>query len=1426
MKKLMTAILMLCSIGITLSLKAQCILDAGTDATIICGETVPLNAESNWQLLSSGTSKHLSALYFTSSTTGYFAGDSGIVLKTINQGNSFSTLNTGTYVNLRSIKFIGSNLGFSVGEQGTILKTTNAGANFASLTSGTTNNLEDVFFTSATIGYAVGYAGTVLKTIDGGSTWTSLSTGYSYNFNTVFFTDSLTGFVGGYGGGILKTTNGGATWTQQFYFNYCNITSIWFNTATTGYASGVAGSGFILKTTDAGATWVNLPYSAAYGKLFFSTPTTGYIASGNIYKTNNGFTTLKQAPNAPFIGTRAIFFPSETVGFTAGFGGAIYRQWAPDSVRWWPALGLSDSTLSNPIARPAESTNYFVSAKVNGCILTSNVTITVNPLTLNAGKIKSVTCGDTTHLNAIVNYTGSIPLSFKWSPSTGLNNDTLQNPYCVLYSNAIYIAKATSSNGCVASDTLTIYQNFSVKVGSDRSIYCSKETQLSIQVEWIKGNSGTLETLKSIYFTSTDTGFASSSNSLFTTYNAGITWNAKSFGANYLVNKVFFRNSQIGFASAFNSLSMSGTVLKTTNGGNTWSAQTLGGNYNVPAIWFTNDYTGYAIANPGKILRTLNGGSSWLIVNTGSSYALNNIYFTSTTTGYAVGTMGTILKTTNAGLSWSPQSSGVTNELTAIYFISADTGYVVGNTNTFLKTTNGGATWTSIPVNTSTLVWYNLNDVYFTNANIGYAASSYTWMYGIQNPSGTIFKTTNAGATWERMYADSSYPIYAIYFNASGQGFAGGGNGALFNSPLPADNYTWAPAYGLSSSTSSNPIAKPTHTTTYIVTGNKGNCSLQDTITVSVLNLPIDAGNEQKVVCGDIPKLVPNNVYVEIDAARYGSTWSIKDSSNKTILSSIADSIYRGYMYLPDGNYTYIGYPQVIPPPQRIRIIPFASNDSISEFNLAPMGSPVTRSFKITTQPHYTFTYTPTPSSINPTSTSSKYYLSMTTTDGCLSKDSVVVVPSALKVNAGSNKSIICGALVALDTLKTNYTGSASLQVFYWPGKTLSDSLSYWPKANPITSTNYIVFASTQNGCFAADTLEVLVNPLSIHGMPLLVTCNKLDTLKTTSNYTGNTPLTYTWSPSINLDSVHKAAPIVHALNQVKYEVKIETSNGCIAKDSIEVTLENPAPEPICMVGVTVNNFNELIITKRNNPTLDSIFISKETNTTGNYQRIGSLSYTQSLVFVDSNANPMVQSNKYVLNLKDICGLVSNQSAAHKTMHLTINKGTGTIWNLIWSAYEGFTVATYNIYRGTDSSNLSLIGTSSGSNSSYTDLSAPSGDFFYQVEIINPNACDPGKTYNSSKSNKANTKTTGLFEPSAYNNWIKLFPNPAQNQVEIEIANNSQAIQLFVLSIEGKLLLNQEGAQTKLDISSLAPGVYYLGVRTSNQIGFRMFVKY
>ncbi len=130
---------------------------------------------------------------------------------------------------------------------------------------------------------------------------------------------------------------------------------------------------------------------------------------------------------------------------------------------------------------------------------------------------------------------------------------------------------------------------------------------------------------------------------------------------------------------------------------------------------------------------------------------------------------------------------------------------------------------------------------------------------------------------------------------------------------------------------------------------------------------------------------------------------------------------------------------------------------------------------------------------------------------------------------------------------------------------------------------------------------------------------------------------------------------------------------------------------------------------------VSSINVYKETDMYDVYRKIAELPIgTDS--YVDLSSTPEVKGARYKLTYALPYG-VSGFSRVHRPMHVMINTGVGSAWNLLWTPYEGMDVASYRILRGTSPENMIKIDEVSGSMNSYTDFTAPAGEVFYAVEI-------------------------------------------------------------------------------------------------------------
>jgi hypothetical protein len=353
------------------------------------------------------------------------------------------------------------------------------------------------------------------------------------------------------------------------------------------------------------------------------------------------------------------------------------------------------------------------------------------------------------------------------------------------------------------------------------------------------------------------------------------------------------------------------------------------------------------------------------------------------------------------------------------------------------------------------------------------------------------------------------------------------------------------------------------------------------------------------------------------------------------------------------------------------------------------------------------------------------------------------------------------------------------------------------------------------------------IKPLSLLGEDKIAKCGSTIQLEVYTNYSGIGSPEYDWTPLTGLNDPGIPNPIATVLSDMEYTVTMNAPNGCIISKNISVTLQPMNSPSICLVSVDSTNKNIIYWDKPVSSPIDSFYIYKETDVTDVYQRIGEAGYNDNNVFLDTASNAQIQSNKYSISAKDSCGYESNRSTPHKTMHLSLNQGLNNVWNLIWEPYIGIPVSTYYIYRGTTSKNLELIGTTSGSNTQFSDLNAPAGEVHYQIEIVSPVECvvpDNGTglkstalSINKSRSNMVSFTPTDLGEINTNPDLFSVYPNPAGEMLFIE---SSQAGisggRIEICNITGKVIQETTFEQFKaqMNMSDLESGFYLLRIKT------------
>lgn len=305
--------------------------------------------------------------------------------------------------------------------------------------------------------------------------------------------------------------------------------------------------------------------------------------------------------------------------------------------------------------------------------------------------------------------------------------------------------------------------------------------------------------------------------------------------------------------------------------------------------------------------------------------------------------------------------------------------------------------------------------------------------------------------------------------------------------------------------------------------------------------------------------------------------------------------------------------------------------------------------------------------------------------------------------------------------------------------------------------------------------------------------------------------------------------------------------NGCTNKSNQTTQVTTlPLPPAICLVTVDSVTYakNMLVWEKPVTTAIDSFRIYR--NISSVMVRIGSQSYSVISTFVDTTpgVSPKTQAHEYAISLVDTCG---NESALGPT-HITIHQLAPVFslphqYDLVWSDYQGFPFADYEIWRdSTDKDKWQKIGLVPYTlSTTYTDLNAPTDSVRYRISAVPAQPCDAtiknpdvlATTVKSAKSNSSEkTLPVSVFETSA-DSRMSVSPNPSNGTFTVQMDNeqwlmvnentsniNHQPLIIAIYNLLGEKMFSKYVSTMKTDVnvSELLNGVYQLQVTTNSGI--------
>ncbi len=852
---------------------------------------------------------------------------------------------------------------------------------------------------------------------------------------------------------------------------------------------------------------------------------------------------VHQLPDAQFLISANPICPGGSITFTSNstsIDPIVTYQWNFDDA--------ASGNLNNAITSIASHTFmnsgvYNVKLKVFtpfGCVDSLIQPITVNvPPTANAGSDKTICINSSTQIIA------SGGITYAWLPATGLTATNISNPIANPFSTTTYTLTVSDAVGCTGIDLVTVNVNPLpiINAGADVSICLNTQTTLNatgaINYVWSPSSGLSSSILSSVNasptlttqysLTGTDLNGCVNYDSVIVTVNSLPVSNAGndnaicendsvqligSGGISYLWNNASSLSNP-GISSPFANpvISTTYTLVVTDINGCTDNDNVIITVHSLPNANAGIDQN-ICINSAAQLNAT--GGITylWNPAATLTSSTINNPSASPTiTTTYSV------VVTDVNGCSNSDYMSVTVHNYPGIN-AGTDQQICIGSSTPITATGGTSYNWSPSTALSSTVgSTVSASPTITTTYNvIG------TDIWGCTNTDNIVITVVNAPLA-------NAGTDTTVCFGESVQFAASGGIG-----------YLWSPSATLSSAIIFNPVAIPVSTTTYsVVVSDINGCSASDNVTITVAPLPLaNAGSDQDICI---------NFTAQLSATGGVSyLWSPDATLSDTLINNpVASPITPStYSVLVTGANGCTAADNVVVTVHNNPLIS-AGNDvticySTSTQLLATGG---------TTYNWLPFTALNNAGIANPTAsptTTTTYVVEGISAWGCISFDTVVVsVLPPPPAYAGTDT-----AICLLQSTTLHATGGIG---FSWsPANSLNNSLVANPLASPTATLDYIVTVTDSNGCFANDTVNVIVHPLPVinAGIDQYLCLGTPLTLGATGG------INYQWSPAIDLDNILISNPTTTTTVTTNYIVSGQDNIGCSNSDTVLVTVIYP----------------------------------------------------------------------------------------------------------------------------------------------------------------------------------------------------------------------------------------------------------------------------
>jgi hypothetical protein len=1441
------------------------------------GAYLTSSSGANWNGVNSGLMNQ-TVNAFASSGVNTFAGTGGGVFLTTNNGASWTAVNTGlTNTNVVSLVMIGANL--FAGTSGGVFLSANNGASWSAVNTGLSRLVVNTLTTNGTNLFAGTDNSGVFMSSNNGASWSAVNTGLPLNW--VYSMTSSGGYIYAAlaSSGVYVSSNNGTSWTQS---NSGMVGSI--------YAIASAGSnifafgGAMNVSTNNGASWTDISSGLPNINRY------GFAASGNtvlVGTTGLGVwkrqldeilcsvnpPVMSSAASATICSGGAINIPLTNTGVAANY---TWIAASNSQASGQSTTAQTSGTLSNVITNSSNlsptTVTYTVTPKgiFGGCTGTPQlVNVTVNPSpTMTSNTTLTVCSGQAVGLTL----TSSVASSYSWiaanNPNTtgesttlhtsGTINDVIINNTLVPQTVTYTITPSSSAGSCAGpSQTLTVTVNPTpVMTSASNATICSGSTvnmNLTSNVQsgytWIATDN--------LNTTGESTSYQSTATLNNTVVNNTV--------AVQVVTYTITPTAVVGGCTGTQIFSLTVNPAPKMTSAN--AATICSGNGVSIALSsdIASTYVWNATGNPNTSGESISAQSTGTLANTivNNSTSAQVVYYQVTPTsssGSCAGATQSVVVTVNpVPVMSSASSASICSGGTANIALGAN----IASSFTWIATDNLNTTGESLSTQSGNVLNNTISSSSTLSQNVVYTIVPTANLGGCQGAAQTVTVTVNPIPT---MTSASAGTICS---------------GSSVSIPLTSDataTYIWSAMANVNTSgesttsQSGNVLSNTIYNTSGVVqhvvytvtpSSSSGNCAgAAQTVTVTVNPEPLMISSANATICsgGTVNLPLVSNVNATFTWIATNNPNTTGQSTSAQTSATLQNTLVNTTTVPQDVIYTVtptsvtgacVGSSQSV----SVLVNPL-DNAGFSYSSATYCQSGNDPSALITGVSGGSFSATPglvfqnqNNGLVNLAASALGTYTITYSTNGTCSNSAtfsltITTAPAASFSYAGTP---YCSS--AANPLPV-FAGGSSGGVFSANPSGLSFVSTATGAVNlsaSIPGTYTVVNAiAASGGCASANATSLItINPLpvvSYAGLASTYYYNDPAVTLTGSpaggTFTGTAVTAGTFNPSAAGGGIHA----------VTYSYT--DGNGCLNTAVHSTTvLTQPAPPSICEV--TVDNAgvnNEVYWDNSLYSKVDSFIVYRETG--NGYQRVGAQAGNVLSLFTDTvrkkyfpnTGDPNAGTYRYKLQIRDSSGNYSPMSPFHNTIFNNKTSGTFT-----WNAYQiegqpvplpSSVLITYDLWRD-DASNgrWHLVNSVTGSQLTQTDVgwsSVLDSTASWRVLTNWTIGCTPTARMESSIStSRSNIRHGGRgiintgITPLELNQSVSLFPNPARENVTIELSGAAlQGAKVTLYNVLGELVYQNQlnSPLSVLDVSSFARGVYTVVILNRGAYVFRKLV--